>query len=187
MERLLITVAAVLERVPVPYAVGGSVASARHGEPRMTNDLDVLVALEVDQIEAFRAAFGEGWYLPDAGLGEAVLRSSSFNAIHLAWMDKVDFFVAGSQPLQRAALARAVPVRIEAAEVAFYSAEDIVLQKLEWLRASSGILAGQRRDVVGVLKTSRASLDLAYLTDAAARCDLRSLLDPCLREAGLSP
>lgn len=44
MERLLVTVATALEHVPARYAVGGSVASTRHGEPRMTSGLDVLVA-----------------------------------------------------------------------------------------------------------------------------------------------
>ena len=185
MERLLVVVAGALDSIPVQYAVGGSVASTRHGEPRMTNDLDILVALEADKIDAFRAALGEAWYVPTSSLEEAVRSAGSFNVIHYEWMDKVDFFVAGPCPLHRAALDRSVPVRIEDAKVAFYSAEDIVLQKLLWLRSSEGVLEAQRRDVIGVLKTSRAGLDLPYLQQMADELGIRELLAPCLHAAGL--
>lgn len=185
MERLLVTVARALESVPVAYAVGGSVASTRHGEPRMTNDVDVLVDLKAAEIDAFRAAFGPEWYVPESALHEAVQAAGSFNVIHFEWMDKVDFFVAGTGCLQREALARSSRVRIADVGVAFYSAEDIVLQKLDWLRRSGGVLDGQRRDVIGVLKASREVLDVEYLKRMAGELGITELLAQCLSAAGL--
>ena len=41
----LLAIAEALGRLNVAWAVGGSVASAAHGEPRATNDIDVIAAL----------------------------------------------------------------------------------------------------------------------------------------------
>ena len=187
MERLLAAIATALEEIPVRYAIGGSVASTHQGEPRMTNDVDVLVDLGPDHLDAFRSAFGEDWYIPDRGLPEAVRTAGSFNLIHLSWMDKVDFFVAGDEPLKRKTLERAVPLRIGEIDVAFSSAEDIVLHKLDWLRQSGGILERQRRDVLGVMKATGSALDISYLRRMAETLSLEEPLESCFRDAGLLP
>ncbi|MBL9088132.1 MAG: hypothetical protein JNM10_13415 [Planctomycetia bacterium] len=44
-ESLLVAVAGALDVAGIRYAVGGSVASSRFGEPRATLDLDVVVEL----------------------------------------------------------------------------------------------------------------------------------------------
>ena len=46
-----------LERLQIPYLVTGSVATIAYGEPRLTNDIDVVVVLRPDQVDAFSAAF----------------------------------------------------------------------------------------------------------------------------------
>ena len=71
-------------------------------------------------------------------------------------------------------------------DVYFASPEDIVLRKLEWYRKSNGALERQLRDVAGVLKVQGASLDVTYMRRIAGECDLLSLLERCLSEAGLA-
>jgi hypothetical protein len=44
----------VLDRMGIPYLVGGSVASSAHGVPRTTLDVDLVVDLKPEQIEEFR-------------------------------------------------------------------------------------------------------------------------------------
>jgi hypothetical protein len=65
------------------------------------------------------------------------------------------------------------------------SAEDIVLQKLRWFRASADVLERQLRDVAGVLRVLGARLDLRYLRTAAPRLGVADLLERALLEAGL--
>lgn len=46
-----------LERLGIPYLVTGSTATIAFGEPRFTNDIDVVVDVRLDQLEAFCARF----------------------------------------------------------------------------------------------------------------------------------
>jgi hypothetical protein len=48
-EKLL----AVLDRIEIPYFVGGSVAGSSYGLPRTTMDVDLVVDLKEDRIEEF--------------------------------------------------------------------------------------------------------------------------------------
>ena len=42
-----------LDRLEIPYLVGGSVASSVHGEPRSTNDIDIVADISQDDLDAF--------------------------------------------------------------------------------------------------------------------------------------
>ncbi len=188
IERLLLAVSTRLEALGLAYAVGGSVASTRYGEPRGTNDLDLLLDLPGGKLgDLVRAIQGE-WYVPEEAVRRAWRTCGSFNLIHEAWMDKVDFFLLSDDPLDRDTLARRVALRIggpAGSDVWFSSAENIVLRKLERERRSGGVLTNQRRDVLGVLKGVGSALDLPYLRRQADLYRLRDILDSCLRDAGL--
>jgi hypothetical protein len=53
LERLV----AVLERLQIPYLITGSVAAMAYGEPRLTNDIDVVVDLDEAHVAPFAAQF----------------------------------------------------------------------------------------------------------------------------------
>ncbi len=42
---LLACVVAIFERLGIPYLVTGSVAAMAYGEPRLTNDVDIVAAI----------------------------------------------------------------------------------------------------------------------------------------------
>ena len=65
-ESLLVVVADVLDAAGIRYAVGGSVASSRFGEPRATLDQDVVVELTYGAIPRLVAAL-----TPASGLAAA--------------------------------------------------------------------------------------------------------------------
>lgn len=48
---LLRAAVAMLDEAGIPYMVGGSYASAFHGEPRMTQDIDVVIEPNSDSIK----------------------------------------------------------------------------------------------------------------------------------------
>jgi len=53
----------VLDRMEVPYEIGGSVASSLQAIPRITLDVDVVVDMKRDQIEDFAAEMA-GEFMP---------------------------------------------------------------------------------------------------------------------------
>ncbi len=56
-----------LERLGVPYMITGATAAILYGQPRLTNDLDVVIELQGRDIERLRAAFPEEeFYVPPA-------------------------------------------------------------------------------------------------------------------------
>lgn len=63
------------------------------------------------------------------------------------------------------------------------SAEDQVLRKLDWYRQGERVSDRQWRDVVGILRVHRGSIDRAYLATLAQRLGLATDLDEALRQA----
>jgi hypothetical protein len=58
-SELLRRFVAVMERLKIRYLVTGSMATMAYGEPRFTNDIDVVVALPLDLVDAFCESFPE--------------------------------------------------------------------------------------------------------------------------------
>ena len=188
--RLLLHVANLLDRLGIRYAVGGSLASGIHGEVRATNDIDILIEIPEDRIPALVAALKPTFDVWEDTVRKAIEAGRSFSVLHVEWHAKVDFFPAGTSPLDSHELARRLAVQLPAApgtDVYVASAEDIVLRKLEWYRRSGGVLERQLRDVVGVMKLRGQTLDMAYLRRWADQLDLADLLTQTLEDAGLDP
>lgn len=76
-------VTALLERTGVAYMIVGSLASTRYGAPRLTQDADVVVDLDLDQARALVGALEQGFYVSETAAREAVRRRGMFNAVHL--------------------------------------------------------------------------------------------------------
>jgi hypothetical protein len=165
-----LAVAAVLERLNVPYVAVGSLASSVHGEPRSTDDLDFVVDLTPREVALLVAALGDAYYVsPEAA---AV---------------KVDFFVAGTDPFDRERLASREQVSLgegTGAQLYVDTAEHTVLRKLEWYRRGSQVSERQWRDVIGVLRVQRGRLDAGRLTAWAERLGVSDLLRRAREEAG---
>ena len=185
----LLHLVAILEDLGLSYAIGGSVASSVHGEPRTSADADVIVSLSEERLTALLARLAGEYYVSAEAAAEALREHASFNVIHLRSMYKVDIFVAGPSALDRNQLRRRVSVQLQRdppARAFVTAAEDIVLRKLDWYRRSAGASDRQWRDVLGVLKLRAGTLDLAYLHEAAAEAGLGRLLETALAQAGLA-
>ncbi|NQT15062.1 MAG: hypothetical protein HQ582_20060 [Planctomycetes bacterium] len=53
LDDLLYALVGVFERLNVPYFVTGSVATMTYGEPRFTNDVDIVAGLQEEHVDAF--------------------------------------------------------------------------------------------------------------------------------------
>ena len=182
--RAVLAVVAVLERLALPYLVGGSLASSLHGVPRSTRDADIAIALPAERIRELLAALGSAFYADEEAARSAVARRASFNVIHLPTMFKVDLFVLRDDELARDELSRRQlhglgdpPVQVFVA-----SAEDTVLQKLLWYRLGNEVSDRQWTDVLGVLQVQGARLDRGYLDRWAGELGLGDLLQEAFEE-----
>jgi D-ribose pyranose/furanose isomerase RbsD len=178
--RVVFLVLEVLDRLGVPYHVGGSYASAIHGIPRQTHDVDLVVDLHKNHIRDLVQALSGEFYVDDEAVSRAVRERGSCNLVHLATGIKIDFFVKGDSLFDLAEFERRVTVRLGEEtphEVFVKSAEDTLLRKLLWYRLGGEESDRQWEDVRGILSVQGERLDLAYMHDWADRLGIRDLLD----------
>lgn len=185
-DEILATVARITracEAIAVPWAVGGSFASAIYGEPRATNDVDVIACLRMGHVRSFVAALGDDVYVDESVIREAIATHRSFNAIDEKTFVKIDVFVPPPGPLGEGQLLRRRAFDLgDGSTTWVLGPEDTLLQKLEWYRMGGEQSDRQWRDIGAILRTSRDRLDLEYLRDVAARTNLADLLGRAERD-----
>jgi hypothetical protein len=177
-----------LDALGIDYFIGGSVASSMHGIYRATNDADIIVDLTANQVDDFVAALSDDFYVDADMIHEALKHDHSFNVIHLPTMVKADLF-----PTKRTAFSdsewrrrRLETIRdSEMQSVYIASAEDMILQKLNWYRLTGERSDRQWGDVQGMLKVQGMALDFAYMAHWAAELGLTDLLETALIDAGM--
>lgn len=185
---ITLDVAATLERLGIPYLVGGSLASSFHGIPRTTQDADVVVRIAEDDVPDLVAAFADDFYVDEGAVLEAVELRRSFNLIHLETLFKVDVFVAGDDEASREQMARRRRVTVfddPPRELVVASAEDVVAHKLYWYELGGEVADRQWSDAVGVLEVGGGRLDVEYLRRIARLRGVEPLLRRACAEAGV--
>lgn len=182
-SELLQGIVAVLERLGLRYFVTGSMATIFFGEPRFTNDLDIVVDLPANRIAEFSSAFpAPEFYLSEETVHRAVSRHGQFNIIHPASGLKVDVMVPADSSFNRSRFSRVKRVRpAPDFDAVFSSAEDVILKKMEAYR--EGGSEKHLRDIAGVLKISGDHLDRAYIADWARRMDTLEIWEEALRRS----
>jgi hypothetical protein len=163
LSDLLQRVGRTLEELSIPYLVTGSVATIAYGEPRFTNDIDVVVRLHRGQVEPLCAAFpGDEFYVSTDAVYEAVEHKSQFNILYPRTGLKVDVMVADESEFNMARFSRTR--RLETApavDICFASPEDVIIKKLQFYL--EGGSEKHLRDIAGVIKVVGEDLDHAYI------------------------
>ncbi|MEO1496820.1 MAG: hypothetical protein AAFV43_06680 [Planctomycetota bacterium] len=165
--QLLRTVVEALERLSIRYAVVGSFASGVWGEPRFTNDIDIVVEMDVFAAVAFCRRFAsDEFYVSASAAEEAVERGGQFNLIHPPSGGKVDLMIASESAWSADQLRRAVPADLlPDRTVRVARPEDVILGKLLYYR--DGGSDKHVRDITGVLATDVVKVDREYLDRTA--------------------
>ena len=178
-------VARALEEAGVGYFLGGSLASSLQGEPRSTNDIDLVVALPEDRVDTLVQALGPEFEVDAEALRRAARERTSWNVFFLPLFTKIDLFVLRGDPFDASEFARRRPVEVRPGlSLAVKSPEDTILRKLLWFRGGGEVSERQWRDVVEVLRQSGPGLDHAYLESWAERLAVDDLLIRARGEAG---
>lgn len=183
---IALRVAHAIEAVGGTYFVGGSLASSLQGEPRATNDIDIVLEIPLGRINALADALGPDFDVDRAMLRDALLHGRSCNIFFLPVLMKVDLFAVGPAPYDEVEFSRkrARTVTASGEMLVIKAPEDTVLRKLLWFREGGGVSEKQWRDIIEVLRVSGAEMDRSYLTSWADRLGLRELLAKACAEAG---
>jgi len=181
----LLYIAQLLERLDIPYHVGGSIASSAHGMYRASADIDFVIDPTGHQLEALARALEPGFYVSRSAMTEALSSRSTFNAIHDETSFKIDFFIKGTAPFDAEELRRSIRQEVgdgRGHTVLLKSPEDTVLRKLEWFRRGGEVSERQWQDVLSILAAARGQLDGTYLERWAPELGIADLLDRARKE-----
>ncbi len=159
---VLASVAKRLDEASIPYMVIGGQAVLLYGEPRLTRDIDITLALAPGDLPRVLALLPEADLTPLVDPEPFVQETMVLPCRHPSGI-RVDF-VFSMSPYERQAIERAVPVNVCGQWVRYASAEDLVVHK---------IFAGRPRDLedVRTVLLKRPGLDLEYIRTWLAEFD----------------
>jgi hypothetical protein len=173
-DQTLRGVVAALDDAGIAHMLAGSFASSLHGVARTTADIDLVVIAEPASIDRLLVELDRDRFYVDEGAAREVVPGGQFNLIDKKTGWKVDLVHIRDRPFSVAEFARRVPATILGVPVFVATAEDTVLAKLEWSKASGS--DRQVQDVVDLLRVRGPDLDDDYLDRWADELGIADLL-----------
>ncbi|MGH9815995.1 MAG: hypothetical protein ACRD6I_07960 [Candidatus Acidiferrales bacterium] len=156
-----------LDALGIRYMIVGSVAAMIYGEPRLTNDVDLVVLLDQQQAARLPEMFPlSDFYCPPVEVIRqemARARRGQFNIIHHDTGFKADFYLYGTDPLNAWGLQRARRVEYLGQQIYLAPPELVILRKLEFFR--QGGSEKHLRDIRIMLTVSADKISLSELEE----------------------
>lgn len=164
-----------LETLGIDYMLGGSQASIYYGEPRFTQDVDVIADIQATHLPQLVQRFPlPDFYLSAEAMAEAMRRRSQFNVIHPASGLKIDVILPKDTPYDRTQFARRQRLPLLPGTNAYFARpEDVILYKLLYYR--EGGSDKHLRDIAGMLAISGREIDCAYIDKWAGKLGLQEI------------
>lgn len=157
--------------------VSGSTAAIVYGEPRLTNDVDLIVVLNRDHISRLHEVFSpEDFYCPpqeEILLEAAREERGHFNIIHHATGFKADVYLAGRDPLHAWAFQGTRRVEIDGVSLVVAPPEYVIIRKLEYFR--EGGSEKHLRDIRTILDSSSELIRRSELEQRIAALGLQDV------------
>ena len=144
-------VSARLDGANIGYMLTGSMAMNYYAQPRMTRDIDVVVALRPADAARVVQLFSPDYYVSREAVDSSIANTSMFNLIHNESVIKVDCIVRKQTEYRLAEFNRRQRIKIEHFETWIVSKEDLILSKLFWAKDSHSEL--QLRDIKNLVST----------------------------------
>jgi hypothetical protein len=168
-HELMQKVADLFERESVPYRIVGSMASMAYGEPRFTNDVDVLVDLPLERVDALCREFpSPDYFVAPHAVRRAISSRHQFNILHIPAGLKVDVILSTDSEFDRLTLNSGRRLRSEGAyDALFASPENVILKKLVYYQ--EGGSEKHLRDIGSMLAIQGSKIDHAYLDAWASK------------------
>ncbi len=174
-SELLERVVGILESLGIPYLVTGSIAAMAYGEPRFTNDIDIVAGIAEEQIPRLVAAFsGDEYYISVEMMREAIRSRSQFNIIHPTSGLKIDVMIRRDTPFDQSRFQRMRRIHPDPSyEANFAAPEDVIIKKMEYY--AEGGSEKHLRDITGMLLTSPDEIDRGYIKQWAGTLGLSEI------------
>ncbi|MBI4499948.1 MAG: hypothetical protein HY700_02185 [Gemmatimonadetes bacterium] len=164
-----------LEPLGLRYMVTGSVAAMSYGEPRLTNDVDIVLDLPAQRIADFVTTFqAPDLYVPPVETIRNAVNAprGSFNLILVTEALKADFFV-GLDGLSRWGLQRRHAEAIGEESIWIAPAEYVIVRKLEYFRLGGS--AKHLSDIRSMLRFAADRIQLGVVDRLAAEHGLEEI------------
>jgi hypothetical protein len=169
-----------LNAAGVEYLIGGAIAEWAWGEPRATQDLDLVVNIPIKSVNKLsRELEKRDMLIPAEIILDNILEERAdipINAIHMYSGLKADLYpVREGDELRQSAFQRREQVDYgpPIGKVYIHSPEDLILYKLMYFGLSQQ--SKHSRDIAAILKSKKTELDLDYIGGWVTRLGLSSL------------
>lgn len=178
-EPTLRKLVSLLDRFSVRFHLTGGIASVAYGEPRLTQDIDLVVDAErliAVETEFLGALSDAGFLFVDATVRRSIASGRMFQLLEPDEVVKVDLYPRCLIPGE---LERSVHVEVfPGLPLPLVARTDAALSKLIWIDRGSH---RSRRDLRSILRGASPD-ELAVVRRTARGMDLETLLDEVLRE-----
>ncbi len=170
----------VLEAIGATYAIWGGMAVVMYGEPRFTQDMDILLSPQKFPVKPFvQRLESTHYHVDEQAVQNAVLLGGFFNVIHLHYHIKTDFYVPVEPELKVMMAERQYEAFDEMRQAAYVSATSLVIAKLRAYENSQS--TRHLDDIAGLIRIRGHKLDGVRIEVAAANLGVlgvwRSLWD----------
>jgi len=156
-----------VNRLPITYMITGAVASIIYGEPRLTNDIDMVIDLKPEGIEQFANSFPiEDFYCPPPEVIKLEISRpmrGHFNLIHHKTGFRADIYASGRDELNLWGLKNRKSVAVEGEEFWLAPVEYVILRKLEYYH--EGRSEKHLRDISGILAIYSDQINFKILVE----------------------
>jgi hypothetical protein len=177
-----------LEAAGVEYLIGGAIAEWAWGEPRATQDLDLVVSIPIKAINKLSKELERrNMFVPADIILDSILEDRAdppINAIHMYSGLKADLYpVRKGDELRQSAFQRRERVDYgpPIGQVYIHSPEDLILYKLIYFGLNQQ--TKHSRDVVAILRAKKNQLDFSYIDKWVTRLGMGSVWKEMLDSA----
>jgi hypothetical protein len=160
-----------LDGAGIEYMLTGSVAMNFYAQPRMTRDVDLVVALHLSQIDALRSTLGDDYYFAAESAIDAIRHQSMFNVIHPGALIKIDCIIRKREEFRVEEFSRRKKITVGDFDLWIVSKEDLILSKCCWVKESES--ERQLSDIQNLLATG---YDEGYLQKWASHLQVNDIL-----------
>ncbi len=125
-----------LDGAGIGYMLTGSMAMNYYSQPRMTRDIDLVIALQPGDVNRVVGLFSPDYYISPEAVESSIARRSLFNIIHNESIIKVDCIVRKQNEYRLTEFGRRQRIKMRDFETWIASKEDLIISKLFWAKDS---------------------------------------------------
>lgn len=173
-----------LETAGIRYLITGSMASMIYGEPRFTNDVDIVVEIHENDIALLKGCFPDDeFYFSEDAANKALRNEGQFNVIHPSTGFKIDFIIRKDEPFDESRFSRIKRLKAtEDTEANFASPEDVIIKKMQYYKIGGS--EKHLRDITSILKVSKEMIDYGYIEGWVERLAITDVWQAILKRLG---